>query len=101
MTDRDWNGDPDPFTGLAGALRGGHEEAAQWVETVEEKPGGALDALRVELRQYTGTVPRKVTAVIYAYDLEIRSVRGYKSVTVSRPERVGGDLSESEEVSGR
>lgn len=99
MSDRGWNGDPDPFTRLADALRGDHEAAAQWVETVEEEPGGALDALRVELREYTGTVPETVVSEIYAHGLGIRTVGGYKSVTVSRPERVGGDLSESEEES--
>ena len=68
------------------------------VDSVELKPGGALDAMRVELKQYIGSVPESVALAVYEEGLEIRNVGGYKSVTVSPVERVGGSLADDQEA---
>lgn len=75
-----------------------HGEASVWVESVEEKPGRALDALRVELRQYSGTVPDSVVRAVYDAELGIRNVGGYKTVTVSPVERTGLELDDDEKA---
>ena len=91
-----WNREPSEFERLADLLE---EQAEQFVEDVEYKPGGAVDAARIELAQYTGTVPVAVNEAILKAGLEIHTVGGYKTVGVMRPERKGGSLPESEEVS--
>lgn len=68
------------------------------VDEVLLYPGGAVDAATIKLSQYTGTVPERIVEQILDLDLAIRSVGGYMSVDVSRPERYGGDLDESQEV---
>lgn len=68
-----------------------------WVESVDLKPGGALDAAVVELRQASGTIPESVAQEVYDRGLAIRSAGGYMQLTVSAPERRGGDLDPSEE----
>lgn len=92
----EWNTSPEPFYTVAENLLSG--ECRKYVENVDTKPGGALDALRVELRQYIGTVPAPVVETIYAEGLGIRDVGGYKYMTISRPERTGGSLDESEVI---
>lgn len=74
------------------------EQAEVFVEAVEWKAGGAMDAARIELAQYTGTVPEAVNRAILDAGLEVHTVRGYKSVGVGAPERRGGSLPEAHEV---
>lgn len=71
------------------------------VEDVDLKPGGALDAMRIELVQNSGTVPQSIASAIYDRGLAIRSVRGYKSVTVSAPERRGIEVDDDVARSSR
>lgn len=69
-----------------------------WVESIDVSPGGAVDSVRIKLRQYSGTVPESVVRTIYDQGLAIRNVGGYYQVLVSPPERIGGDLDDDEEV---
>jgi hypothetical protein len=93
----EWN---DPETGEA--MHRLHHylevQAEVFVEEVEWKPGGAMDAARIHLAQYSGTVPEAVNGAILKSDLEVHTVGGYKTVGVAAPERRGGSLPESLEV---
>lgn len=92
MSDRnhsEWN---DPDDGERFRRLKHYLDQNPYVETVELKPGGALDAARVELKQYTGTIPESVVSEVYDAGLAVRNAGGYMSVTVSPPEFRGGSL---------
>lgn len=100
MTREDFNypNDGERFERLKHAL-----DRNPMVEEVDLKPGGALDAARIHLKQYTGTVPESVVSEVYDQGLAIRNVGGYKQVGVSAPEYRGGalDAEQEREVSDR
>ena len=93
-----FNTDSNSFERLADALEYS-EEIPELIEEIDLNAGGARDSVRIQLAQYTGTVPDLITGAITKSGLEISSVGGYCQVTAQPPRRTGGSLDPEHEVS--
>jgi len=82
-----WNSTPTDFDELRARLT--DPDCDRWIADVDEKPGGAYDAIRIHLAQSFGTIPEDVALAIYDCDLEIHTTSS-STIGVMRSRHEGG-----------